>query len=290
MYKNILVTGAAGFIGSHVADELSARGYHVFIIDKVASKYKTSQQQERTGDLKDLSFLLQVTQGIDCVYHYAGIADIGICASNPIEVVENNILSTINLLEACRINKVKKFVFSSSAYVFSNHGSFYRSSKRACESFIQDYYEKYGLEYIILRYGSLYGSRSNIKNGVYRIIKNLLDAKQTYQHIGGADEYREFINVVDAARLSIDVIEKEYKQKIFMITGLEKFKMSELIEMIQEIIGKKIPVTYSDTLQGHYKITPYNYNVEQSFKLVSNPYCDMGQGIIELIKEIQHAK
>ena len=62
--------------------------------------------------------------------------------------------------------------------------------------------------------------------------------------------------------------------------------MSELIQMVQEIIGKKVPVQYSETLSGHYKITPYSYQVDESVKLVNNPYCDMGQGIINVIREI----
>ena len=287
MYKNILVTGSSGFIGSHVADELTTRGYRVHLVDKRSSPYRQDSQKEHVGDLQDEIFLLEITKGIDCVYHFAGIADIGECAKNSRQVVINNILSTVNLLEACRLNHVKKVILASTAYVFSNNGGFYRTSKRACESFLCDYHRIYGLDYAILRYGSLYGPRANIKNGVYRLCKGLLDADGAYLHEGAGDEMREFVNVVDAARLSVDVIEKNYPSKIFMITGLDRYKMSELIQMVQEIIGKKVPVQYSETLGGHYKITPYSYQVDESVKLVNNPYCDMGQGIINVIREIK---
>ena len=100
MYKNILVTGSSGFIGSHVADELSTRGYKVHLVDKRSSPYKQDSQTEHVGDLQDEKFLMEITKGIDCIYHFAGIADIGECAKDPRQVVINNILSTVNLLDA----------------------------------------------------------------------------------------------------------------------------------------------------------------------------------------------
>lgn len=287
MYKNILVTGSSGFLGSHVADELTVRGYHVRLVDMLTSVYKTSKQEERIGDLKDRNFTAEVTRDIDCVYHFAGMADIAECAKKPEQVVLNNILSTVILLDACCVNKVKKFIYASSAYALSNMGGFYRTSKKACEGFVRDYHEYRRLDFAILRYGSLYGPRSNIQNGVYRLCKNLLDAEGSYTHEGAADEYREYINVADAAKLSVDIIERDYPCKTFMITGLERYKMSELVQMVEEIIGKKIPVTYTTTLEGHYKMTPYNYGEEEGLKLVSNPYRDMGQGILNTVHEIK---
>ncbi len=286
-YKNVLVTGSSGFLGSHVADELTERGYCVRLVDLVASAYKKTDQEELIGNLRDKDFIAEVTEGIDCVYHFAGMADIAECAKYPSSVVINNILATVNLLELCCANKVRKFVYASSAYVMSNMGGFYRTSKKACEDFVRDYHESRGLDYAILRFGSLYGPRSNIRNGVYRLCKRLLEAEGSYTHEGAADEYREYINVADAARLSVDIIEKDYPRRTFMITGLEKYRMSELVQMVEEIIGKKIPVTYTTTPEGHYKMTPYNYTTEEGLKLVSNPYRDMGQGILNMIHEIK---
>lgn len=288
MYKNVLVTGSSGFLGSHVADELSARGYDVRLADMVASPYKKLGQEEFIGNLLDTSFISRVTQDVDCVYHFAGMSDIEECSKAPTQVVINNILVTVNLLEACCVNRVNKFIYASSAYAMSNMGGFYRTSKKTCEGFIRDYYEYRNTDYAILRYGSLYGARSNIKNGVYRLCKRLLEAKDVYCHEGAADEYREYVNVSDAARLSVDIIEKDYSSKTFMITGLEKYRMSELVQMVEEISGKRIPVKYANTLEGHYKMTPYNYAVEEGVKLVSNPYCDMGQGILNMIHEIKN--
>ncbi len=287
MYKNVLVTGSSGFLGSHVADELTARGYRVHLADRVKSPYAGPEQVEHIGDIRDKEFLAKITEGIDCIYHYAGMGDIGECEKAPEQVVVNNILSTVNLLEECRVKKVERFILASSAYVLSRMGGFYRTSKRACEGFVQDYYDSYGIDYTILRYGSLYGARANMKNGIYRLCKRLLEAKDCYNHEGAGDEYREFVNVTDAAGLSVDVIEKKYSGKVFMITGMEKYRMSDLIQLVQEITGKRVPVKYSRTKRGHYKMTPYNYYVEEGVKLVSNPYHDMGQGIVNMIKEIE---
>jgi UDP-glucose 4-epimerase len=92
-----------------------------------------------TGDLMDGTDMDSLVQGMDVVYHFAGIADIDECKVRPVDTVRINILGMVNLLEACRKAMVKRFVFASSAYVYSDAGYFYRSSKQAYESFIENY-------------------------------------------------------------------------------------------------------------------------------------------------------
>ena len=165
---NILVTGGAGFIGSHVADALSDAGHNVTIFDiQNTSSYLRSDQTMVTGNLMNQSILDDVVKDMNVVYHFAGIADIDECKARPLDTAKINILGTVHLLEACRKAKIKRFVFASSAYVYSDAGYFYRSSKQACESFIENYAELYGLKYTNIRYGSLYGPRADERNGVY---------------------------------------------------------------------------------------------------------------------------
>jgi len=284
--SKVLVTGASGFMGSHIADELSSRGHEVLLLDVAESPYKKPEQKMIIGDLANQDLLDEITRGVEYVFHLAAMADIGECSERPRDVVSTNILGTVDLLEACKKNNVKRFVFASSAYVFSKFGSFYRSSKRACENFIVDYQEKYGLSYVILRFGSLYGSRSNEKNGIYKIIQAMLKNDE-YNFYGTGEEIRELINIYDAAKISVDCLQEQYKNTKLLVTGIERLKMKDIIDMVKEIIGRDVKVNYSDKSQAHhYKITPYNYDLTQSYKITNNPYVDIGQGIIQVIQEI----
>ena len=120
----ILVTGGAGFLGSHVADTLSEAGHDVTIFDMHASPYLRPDQKMVVGDILDATAIDSIVSEHEIVYHFAGIADIDECAKRPVETVRYNILGTVYLLEACRKAGVKRFIFASSAYVYSNSGFF----------------------------------------------------------------------------------------------------------------------------------------------------------------------
>ena len=126
------------------------------------------------GSILDEDALQDAANGADFVYNFAAIADINEVCVNPIDTVKNNILGNTYVLEACKKNNVKRFVFADSMYVYSRAGSFYRSSKQACELLIEDYYEAFGFPYTIVRYGSLYGPRSDEHNWIYSILKQAI--------------------------------------------------------------------------------------------------------------------
>jgi UDP-glucose 4-epimerase len=162
----ILVTGGSGFLGSHVADALSVAGHDVTILDIRESPHLRQNQNMIVGDIQDPGLLETAVEGQDVVYHFAGIADVDECARRPVDTVKYNILGTAQLLEKCCQANTKRFVFASSAYVYSDHGYFYRTSKKACESLIEDYFAIYGLKYTCMRYGSLYGERADDHNSI----------------------------------------------------------------------------------------------------------------------------
>lgn len=282
----VLVTGGAGFLGSHVSDALSEAGHEVTVFDRVDSPYLRADQKMVIGDLLDEATMCRLVQGSEVVYHFAGIADIDVCAQRPTDTARVNILGTVQLLEACRKAKVKRFVFASSAYVFSDAGYFYRSSKRACESFIEDYANLFDLKYTCLRYGSLYGERADKNNSIYKLIKEAInDGKITYQ--GQGDELREFIHVRDAAKSSVKILDPEFENSHIILTGNEKMSYRELLAMIKEILGNRITIdTVPSVRKAHYKITPYNFSPTLGKKLVSNPHIDMGQGLLLCMAEI----
>lgn len=284
----IVVLGGSGFLGSHVADSLSAEGYRVVVADKHPSRYLRDDQEMAVGDVLDSEFLRQVIRDARYVYHLAGIADIADAALDPLKTVKVNILGTTNVLETCRQQKVERILFASSVYVYSNHGSFYRCSKQACEKLIECYQEKYGLDYAILRYGSLYGPRAGETNSVYRFIEQALIDKEIVRD-GDGEELREYIHVQDAASLSIKALGPEYINKHVMITGMQSMKIKDMLAMIQEIMGRQeVTIKYNrdNVLEHHYEITPYSFKVVSAKKIVGTDYYDLGQGILELIHEV----
>lgn len=282
----ILVTGGSGFLGSHVADALSAAGHEVTIFDAVPSPYLGPGQAMLVGDLLDREAIEAAVRSMDVVYHFAGIADIEECAQTPVSTVQVNVYGTVQLLECCRQAGVQRFILASSAYVFSESGSFYRTSKRACESFVEDYAKCYGLKFTCLRYGSLYGPRANEKNSIYALLRQAVEhGKIVYR--GKGDEVREFIHVFDAAKSSVEVLAPEYENQNVILTGVEKMAYLDLLEMIQEIFGGRITLEIVPSERdAHYRLTPYSFAPRLGRKLVSNSFVDFGQGLLDCIDEL----
>ena len=204
----------------------------------------------------------------------------------PLEVVNQNILGTINLLNGAVKNNIQRFVFASTIYVYSRLGGFYRCSKQATELFIEEFKNCYGLDYTVLRYGSLYGTRADDSNGIRNyLLQGLRDGKITFP--GTGDEMREYINVKDAARLSVDILSPEYTNQHIVITGHYPMKTRDMLEMIKEMLKKDITFEFSITQHNaHYNLTPYSFTPKVGAKLVSNLYVDMGQGFLECLQEL----
>jgi UDP-glucose 4-epimerase len=186
-----VVFGGSGFLGSHVAEALTEGGYDVTVFDVSKSRYLQKDQKMVVGNILDEKSVNKVVGGADVVYNFAGIADIDEANDKPIETAKINILGNTIILDACKKSNVKRFVFASSVYVYSKAGSFYRSSKQACELIIENYNEVFGLPFTILRYGSLYGPRADERNWIYQIlIQAVTEGKIT--RYGDGEELREY--------------------------------------------------------------------------------------------------
>lgn len=289
MSKKVLVTGGSGFLGSHIADALSDNGYQVTVFDVVESPYLREDQEFILGDIRDADALKEQLRGFDYVYHLAALADLNGAKTRPLDTVAINIQGTVNLLDAARVNNIKRFVFGSTVYVYSREGGFYRCSKQACENYVEEFYNRYGLEYTILRYGSLYGPRTDMANGVYRLLKMYMD-NDHMEHSGRSSDKRDYIHAYDAARLSASILDDSYINKNLVLTGNDKLEVAELFKMFGEILGRSSEVRFlgdEGKGNGHYNLTPYAYTPKLGSKLVSNEYVDMGQGIIQVIEEIE---
>jgi len=284
----VLVVGGSGFLGSYVCDELSKKNHIVTILDKSKSIFLKQKHKQIIIDVNDIKKIAPLLKGIDCVYFFSGISDLNECKTKPLETVTQNILSLVNFLKLCAKNKIKRFVYASSVYVNSREGSFYKSSKLDCESYIKEFYKAYGLNYTILRYGSVYGPRSDKRNGLFRILDNAINKKKLI-YDGSPDSVREYIHVSDAAKTSVDILSSEYKNQTLILTGQEPMKISELLKTIAEILNKNYKITFKNkkNISGHYNLSPYSYDEDVNLKLRRNSYIDMGQGLIQLVNFIK---
>jgi len=281
----ITVFGGAGFLGSHVCDKLSDAGHSVSIFDLVESKWLRPDQTMLIGNILDVGAVEKAILAADIVFNYAGIADLEEAMNKPRETVEVNILGNTNILEACRESNVKRYIFASTIYVYSQHGGFYRCSKQASELYIENYYQQYGLEYTILRYGSLYGTRSDKNNAIYRFVDGAVKNNKI-AYGGNPESLREYIHVEDAATATVEMLDGKYSNENITLTGHQAMRVKDLLHMIQEILGKDIELEYrKEKSLAHYDVTPYSFAPKVGRKYAAPLHIDMGQGLIELIEE-----
>ena len=286
MTATVVVFGGSGFLGSHVADALSDAGYQVRIFDRETSPYLRPNQEMVIGDIMNLDDVIEVTSGCKYVYNFAGIADINDAKNRPVDTARINVLGNVHVLEGARINQTERFVFASSLYVYSESGSFYRASKQAAERFVESYYERFGLSYSILRYGSLYGRRADARNGIYRLLSEALE-KKTITYVGSREAMREYIHVIDAAKLSVQILDNEYANRHFVLSGQERMSVENFMKMISEMIPGGVKLDFQGKIdEGHYVMTPYGFHPKVGHKLVSNDYVDLGQGLLDCMAEI----
>lgn len=283
---NIAVFGGSGFLGSHVCDKLSDAKHKVLVVDKAQSPYLRNDQEMCIGDITDSAFVEDICKDIDTVFNFAGIADLSDADFDPVKTAQINVMGNIYLLDACRKANIKRYIFASSLYVYGQYGGFYRCSKQSSELFIDEYYKKYGLEYTILRYGSLYGPRADMRNGIYKFVKQALtENKITYY--GSSQAIREYIDVEDAALMTVDILKDEYINSNILLSGTQPLQVSELFFMIGEILGKKLDIEYQDHAENtHYVVTPYSFMPKVGKKMNSTLYTDLGQGLLKVMDEV----
>jgi len=252
----VLVFGGAGFLGSYVVDELITRGHDVSIFDIKPSPYVNGKATMIVGDIMDADAVRAAIQGQDAVYNFAGLADLNDSIDKPVETVTLNVIGNLNILDAARHAGVKRYMYASSVYVFSQKGAFYGASKKSSELIVEQYGEQYDIDYTIVRYGSVYGERADANNRIYRIIREALTAKKiSFQ--GDGSEEREYVHGRDAAKLSVDVLEDDkYRNQNVILTGIERFQYSELLSFVKEMLNDEVSIEMLDQdYKGHYVLT-----------------------------------
>jgi len=256
----VAVLGGSGFIGSHLCDLLSSKGHKVNIFDIKKSKYKKKNQKMYIGSILNKKQLSRAIKGCDFVYHFAALADLDLALMKPLDSAKINIVGTINALIISKEHMVKRFIYASSIYANTEEGGFYGSSKKASESYVERFYETFGLKYTILRFGSLYGSRSYGSSGLSSIISSgIKNRKLIYG--GSSSAERKYIHVKDAVKACIKVIQKKYENKYLTIAGKHSIKIKKLMKMLSRYL--KIPTSkikyLNDNSSGHYDVKPTSF-------------------------------
>ena len=237
----ILVTGGAGFIGSHVADLLVKEGHSVVIVDNLSSGSKDNINPRAKFYHQDLGNWQEIEKIFleeepEIVYHLAAQIDVRKSVENPAEDARINILNSINLLELCRKNNVKHFIFSSTggaiygedAGLPTKEGekespiSPYGIAKLAIEKYLHFYWKVYNLKYTCLRYSNVYGPRQGMNGeaGVISIFLNKMFRNETPVIFGGI-QTRDFVFVEDVARANLLALQDAKSDTYNIGTGKE---------------------------------------------------------------------
>lgn len=265
---NILITGGAGFIGSHLADALLAEGHRVAIVDNLSTgttRFLPKDAEFIEADIRDeknLSFF--ASHHFDVVYHEAAQTMVPASIDNPRYDADENIMGLLSILEASRKNGVKKIIFSSSAAVYGDNlalplaeteapspASFYGLTKWMTEKYLALYRSLYGLDYTVLRYSNVYGPRQGAhgEGGVIYIFARQLAAGQPLTIFGDGGQTRDFINVHDIAAANLAALTRG-SGKICNISTETEISLNDLAEEMIRLSGKNLPLLHAPARPG----------------------------------------
>lgn len=285
-----LVTGGAGFIGSHIAERLLKDGHEVIVIDDFSTGKMENLpvDDERLtvieGDIRGFDPLVKIMEGVDWVFHQAAVASVPKTVHDPIGSSAVNYAGTLNILEAARINKVKRVVFASSAALYGDELTLpkietmspvalspYAVDKMASEYACMMYKTLYGLETVALRYFNVYGPRqdpSSPYSGVISIFIDRLKAGSNPTIYGNGEQTRDFIYVDDVVEANMMAITNERAGgEVFNIATGERSTLNNLLKILCRIAGKEFSPEYDDVRDGDIKDS--YANIEKANKLMS---------------------
>lgn len=284
--KKILILGSSGFIGSHLVKFL-LKNNEVVQFDMNPPPQKIANSEFIKGSILDKTLVTSAMKDVDIVYHFAAMTDIDIVNESPAQAIEVNIAGTSNVLEACVQEKIERFIFSSSVYVYSEFGGVYKSTKQACELLIEDYNEMHDLGYTILQLGSVYGPGAKQINLISRLINEALSLKEIH-HYGTGEEVRQYIYVEDVVQAATTSIDNNYKDKKIILLGNERITISELMDKIIFYTDSNIQKVFHDDQYGiHYKLSPFHTNPDGAVSLKIKTPVLLNSGLKKTINAIK---
>jgi len=281
---NFLVTGGAGFIGSHVCERLLQGGHAVWAFDDLNSFYDPALKQRNLreiqslakpfefihGDLTDRSALDELfgSEKFDQIIHLAARAGVRPSLEQPGLYQRVNVEGTVNLLEAARLRGVKKITIASSSSVYGVNSkvpfaesdpifspiSPYASSKLACEALGHVYHHVYGLDVVMLRFFTVYGPRQRPDLAIHKFAR-LISAGKPIPVFGDGSTARDYTYISDILEGVIACTQKEFGFEIFNLGESQTVRLSRLVELLEQALGKKAIIERQPAQPGDVPIT-----------------------------------
>jgi len=306
-HRTILVTGGAGFIGSHLVDALIERGYKVVVIDNLSTGKKEHINKKAKFYKIDICSprIVEIfkKEKPEIVFHLAAQINVRRSIENPLKDAKINILGSLNILENCKKFKTQKIIFASSAGVYGeartlptpedylvNPDSPYRIAKHTIENYLKFYKENFGLKFISLRFSNVYGPRQDPKGeaGVVAIFINKLLKGERPTIFGDGNQTRDFIFVEDSVSACLKAMEYKGKKEIFNIgTGIET-SINELYQIISKLLNTKIKPKYAPEKPGDLKRSCLDISFAKR-ELKWKPKFDLEKGLEKTINSFFQA-
>jgi len=273
----ILVTGGAGFIGSHIVDSYIKKGHEVSVIDNLSTgdrKNLNPAAKFYQADIRDdLSALIKEIKP-EVINHHAAQIDVRVSVSNPIFDAGTNIIGTLNVIEAGLKNGLKKFIFASTGgAIYGEQDYFpadelhptkplspYGVAKLTCEKYLYYYKHNFGLDYIALRYANVYGPRQNPfgEAGVVAIFAHKLIKGEQPVINGDGLQTRDYVYVGDVVKANIRALDAEFSGELNISTGIET-SVNELFNSLKAISAGKITPSHGSAKKGEQKRSCISY-------------------------------
>ena len=293
----ILVTGGAGFIGSHLVDKLVERKHRVVVIDNLSTGFRSNLNPKAKFYRMDIG-----SPGLDAffrrgkfeyIFHFAAQVDVRKSLANPALDVQTNILGSINLLRCCQKYGVKKVIFASTGgAIYGEQHYFpadekhpempispYGVAKLAVEKYLNFYYQIYGLPYVALRFANVYGPRQNPKgdSGVVAIFSEKLLKDDPVNIYGNGKQTRDYVFVEDVVRAALLALRSRVTGSYNIGTGKET-SVSRLFRIIQTKLNSRSKVTYQPQRAGEQARSSLNYSFAKKH-LGWSPAYDLQKGL-----------
>jgi UDP-glucose 4-epimerase len=270
----ILITGGAGFIGSHLVDALLAEGYAVRVLDDLSTGKRSNLPLENPrlelieGDVADAALMTRVASGCQAVVHLAAVASVQASVDDPVRTHQSNFIGTLNLCEAMRLAGVKRVLFASSAAVYGNNGEGeavsedtpkapltpYASDKLASEYYLDFYRREHGLEPVVFRFFNIYGPRqdpSSPYSGVISIFCERALGGQPITVFGDGEQTRDFFYVADLVTLLLQGLRHATVQAGPVNVGLNQTaSLNQLLAGLSAVLGGLPAVSHGPARAG----------------------------------------